>query len=354
MSEQENTLEPTKQVANRGKRRLLLVGVPAVIVVVSTLIYMLSGRYIETDNAYVQADITSITNQVSGSISAIDVKENEVVSKGQLLYVIDPQPFKFAEDKAAAQLSVMRSNILAQQATYREKAVQLKLADTKLAFYEREEKRQKDLLVKHYASNSDFDQAQENTRESKMNVVALQENLNALKAMLEGNPSMPAEEYSSYKSLQSALDTARLNLGYTQVRAPASGIVSKLPKLGEYTAKGATTMVLVADQDTRIKANFTEKDLTYVKPGQRVEIDVDTYPNYTWKGKVESISPATGSEFSVIPAENATGNWVKVAQRLAVRIKIDHESGEPELRSGMSAQVSIDTKHHRSLFGITL
>lgn len=354
MSEQESPNTPPKQVVKRGRRRVLLIGVPSIIVVASVVIYMLGGRYAETDNAYVQADITSITNQVSGPITEVDVKENQSVKQGQLLYVIDPQPFQLAVAKAEAQLKLVGSNLKAQQATYREKEANLKLAETKLAYHKREEKRQKDLLAKHYASNSDFDKAQENTRESEMDVEAQKESLAALKSMLDGNPTMPVEDHASYKSFQVALDNARLDLAHTRVYAPTSGIVSKLPKLGEYTTTGATSMVLVADQNTRVDANFTEKDLTYVEPGQSVEIKVDTYPNYTWSGKVESISPATGSEFSVIPAENATGNWVKIAQRLTVRISIDHKPGAPVLRAGMSTQVSIDTKHHRRLFGMTL
>lgn len=359
MSEQDTITEPakeapTKQVANRGKRRVLLVGVPTVIVVASVLFYMLGGRYAETDNAYVQADITSITNQVSGPISEVKVKENERVTKGQLLYVIDPQLFKLAEDKALGQLSLVRSNLLAQKANYREQEAQLKLAETKLAFYQREEKRQKGLIAQHFASTANYDQAQENTRESEINVLSLKEKLNALRAVLDGDPNMAVEDHASYKTLLSIVNKARLDLAHTQIRAPSNGIASKLPKLGEYTTTGMITMVLVANQDTRIEANFTEKDLTNVEPGQSVEIEIDTYPDHTWKGKVESISPATGSQFSVIPAENATGNWVKIAQRLTVRISIDQQPDEPILRAGMSAQVAIDTKHHRSLFGITL
>lgn len=354
MSEQETNQAVTKQVQNRGKRRLLLAGIPTVVVLGSAAIYMMGGRYAETDNAYVQSDITSITNLVSGPIVSINVKENDAVSKGQLLYTIDPEPYQIAVSRAEANLESIRSNLLAQKATYKEKLIELQLAETKLAYYQREEKRQKDLLQKDFISNSDFDAAQESRREAELNVASLKESLNTLKEMLGGNPTAPVETHSAYKSLQAALDKAKLDLSYTQILAPADGIVSKLPNAGEYTTTGATSLVLVADNEKRIEANFTEKDLAYVKTGQSVEIKVDTYPDYEWKGTVESISPATGSEFSVIPAENATGNWVKIAQRLTVRIAIEADQNAPVLRSGMSTEVSIDTKHQRSLFGFTL
>lgn len=354
MSEQDTSQTETKQSKSRGKRRVLLIGVPVAVVLVAALIYMLGGRYAQTDNAYIQADMTSITNQVSGPVKSVNVVENQVVSEGQLLYTIDPEPYQLAVDKAKGQLSLVRNTLLAQQANYKQEEAKLEQAEVKLAYNNREEVRQKNVFKKHFISDSDYDQAQEAARESALDVVQLKANIDKLKASLGGNPNMPVEEQASYKTYQSALDKALLDLKHTTIKAPSDGIVAHLPKVGEYTTTGSTRMMLVADHNKRVDANFTEKDLTYVRPGQSVEISVDTYPDFTWKGKVESISPATGSEFSILPAQNATGNWVKIAQRLTVRISIDEQPGAPVLRSGMSTEVSIDTKHQRSLFGIKL
>lgn len=354
MSEQDTPQTETKQSKNRGKRRVLLIGVPLAIVLVAAFIYLLGGRYAQTDNAYIQADITSITNQVSGPVKSVNVKENQVVNEGQLLYTIDPEPYQLAVDKAKGQLSLVRNTLLAQQANYRQEEAKLEQAEVKLAYNNREEVRQKNVFKKHFISDSDYDKAQEAARESALDVVQLKANIDKLKASLGGNPNMPVEEQASYKTYQSALDNALLDLKHTTIKAPSDGIVAHLPKVGEYTTTGSTRMMLVADHNKRVDANFTEKDLTYVRPGQSVEISVDTYPDVTWKGKVESISPATGSEFSILPAQNATGNWVKIAQRLTVRISIDEQPGAPVLRSGMSSEVSIDTKHQRSLFGAKL
>ncbi|SBS25487.1 putative multidrug resistance protein EmrK [Marinomonas spartinae] len=353
MSEQDNNPIETKQSTNRGKRRLLLIGVPLLIVLVSAVIYMLGGRDVETDDAYVQADMTAITNQVSGLIKTVDVKENQDVNKGQLLYSIDARPYQLAVDKAKSQLNLVRNNLLAKKAAYQQELVKLELAKTQLAFNQREEIRQENVFKKHFISDSDYDKAQQAVRVSVLNVAELKNNIKELKADLGGNPDMPVEDQANYKIYQSALDQAELNLSYVKVVAPSNGIVAHLPLVGEYTNTGATRMMLVSDHK-RIEANFTEKQLTYVKPGQSVDVSVDTYPGVVWKGKVESISPATGSRFSVLPAQNATGNWVKVAQRLAVRISIQDQPGMPVLRDGMSADVTIDTNHHRSLFGIQL
>ncbi|NVK72025.1 MAG: HlyD family secretion protein [Oceanospirillaceae bacterium] len=354
MSEQEKNPSVPKQVEKRKTRRFLLVALPLVVILVSVFVYLHGGRYVETDNAYVQSDITTINAEVSGAIQSIAVKENEKVAKGQLLFRIDATPFKVAEAKAQAQLQQVRLNILEQKAAYEEKKAEIKLAENKYAFNRREEKRQANLLKQKFISDTQFDQAKQAAEVSELNVATLKKDLFRLKEALGGDPSAPLEDHPNYQAAQATLDQARINLGHVEVRAPASGIVAKVPNNGEYVTAGSTSMVLVSDEKKWIAANFTEKDLTYVKPGQDVEIEVDAYPDVTLKGKVESISPATGSEFSVIPAENATGNWVKVAQRLAVKIVVDSDQNTPDLRTGFSSTVTIDTEHQRRLFGIAL
>ncbi|PYF80507.1 membrane fusion protein (multidrug efflux system) [Marinomonas alcarazii] len=354
MSEQETTPPLPKHVAKHKTRRALLVVLPLVVVVASAYVYMKGGRYVETDNAYIQSDITTINTEVSGPIQFIAVKENEKVSKGQLLFSIDATPFKVAEAKAQAQLQQVRLNILEQKAAYEEKKAEINQAENEFAFNQREEKRQANLLKQKFISDTQFDQAKQAAEVSELKVATLKKDLFRLKEALGGDPSAPLEDHPSYQAAQAALDEARINLGHVNVRAPASGVVAKVPNSGEYVTAGSTSMVLVSDQQQWIAANFTEKDLTYVQPGQEVEIEVDAYPGVSLHGKVESISPATGASFSVIPAENATGNWVKIVQRLTVKVSVDETQDTPVLRTGFSANVTIDTEHHRRLLGVAL
>ena len=354
MSEQENNPSVPKQIEKRTTRRVLLLVLPLLVILASGFIYMKGGRYVETDNAYIQSDITTINTEVSGAIKSISVKENEKVTAGQLLFSIDPTPFKVAEAKAQAQLQQARLNILEQKAAYDEKQAEIKQAENQFAFNQREEERQTNLLKQKFISDTQFDQARQAAEVSELNVATLKKDLFRLKEALGGDPSASIEDHPSYQAAQAALDQARIDLGHVEVRAPASGIVAKVPNNGEFIAAGSISMVLVSDEKQWIEANFTEKDLAYVQAGQSVEIEVDAYPGVTLHGKVESISPATGSEFSVIPAENATGNWVKVAQRLPVKILVEKDQNTPILRTGFSSTVTIDTEHQRRIFGLAL
>jgi membrane fusion protein (multidrug efflux system) len=354
MSEQDTNPSIEKHVEKRKTRRVLLVVLPLVVVLVSVFVYMKGGRYVETDNAYIQSDITTINAEVSGAIKSISVKENERINQGQLLFSIDATSFKVAEAKAKAQLQQARLDILEQKAAYEEKKAEIRQAENQYAFNQREEKRQANLLKQKFISDAQFDQSRQAAEVSELNVATLKKDLFRLKEALGGDPSAPFEDHPSYQSAQAALDQARINLGHIDVRAPASGVVAKVPNNGEYVTAGSITMVLVSDDKQWIEANFTEKDLTYVQPGQTVQIEVDAYPGVTLSGRVESISPATGSKFSVIPAENATGNWVKIAQRLSVKILVNAGQSTPILRAGFSSTVTIDTEHQRRLFGLAL
>ncbi|BFM50066.1 HlyD family secretion protein [Marinomonas sp. THO17] len=353
MSEHETNSSVPKQVAKRSLRRVLLIAVPVLAIVVAAGVYLTGGRYVETDNAYVKSDITSINAEVSGSIQRLIVKDNQPVKAGQLLLELDATPFKLAEAKAAAELQQVRLNILEQKAAYQEKVAEITQAQNTYDFNQREEQRQANLLKQKFISDTQFDQAKQAAEVSRLNVATLKKDLDRLKEALGGNPTAPLQEHPSYQAALAALNQAKTDLSHIDVRSPVSGVVAKVPHQGEYLTAGATAMVVVADQNKWIEANFTEKDLTYVKKGQSVEVKVDAYPDRTFVGHVESISPATGSEFSVIPAENATGNWVKIAQRLAVKVVLDENQNLPELRTGFSSVVKIDTEHHRQLFGLS-
>jgi membrane fusion protein (multidrug efflux system) len=209
------------------------------------------------------------------------------------------------------------------------------------------------LAAKNVLPEANLEDAQQASTLAQQQIETLQQDLKRILASVGGSIDTPFEQSPGYASAMADLNQAKLDLAHTTVTAPTRGFVSKLPANGQNVTAGTTSLALVAAANMRVDANFTETELTYVKPGQPVTVTVDTYPDLTWKGSVDSISPATGAAYSVIPAQNATGNWVKIAQRIPVRIKLDANSAWPQLRVGMSAHVSIDTDHKRSLLGLS-
>lgn len=342
---------PSPGANRRRTRLLLLVVVPALALLGIGAIYMLGGRYVETDNAYVKADKVPISTEVLGRVAKVYVVENEQVKSGQLMFELDPESFQVAVAKAEAELAKVRTDLVALQTSYRGQQAEIDVARTRHAYALKEEHRQADLVAKHFTSTANYDDARQLTIQTAQQQVALEEGLKKIEASLNGDVNLPVEQQPAYQEAAAGLAKAKLDLARTKIYAPANGIASQLPKPGQYSLVGMTAMMLVETDSPWIEANFTETELTHVQPGQRVDISVDSYPDARWHGVVQSLSPATGSEFSVIPAQNATGNWVKIAQRVAVRIKLDEVTDQPVLRAGLSAIAEIDTGHKRSLLG---
>lgn len=336
---------------NRLRRFILLVVVPIVAGLVVLILYLRGGRFVGTDNAYVESELAPISAQVAGTIRDVLVRENEGVKAGQVLFRLDPTPFRVAAARAEANVAETRTTLLALKAGYREKQVEIALARTRHAFALKDEERQAALAAKDYVPATTLDTSNLNVALTEQQVSALEEDLRQIAESLGGSVNAPVEEHPSYRVAVAELEQARLDLSHVEVRAPLAGTVSRRPTPGQYLSTGDMAMVLVVSESYWVEANLTEKDLTHVRPGQAVMIHVDTYPGVMWKGVVESLSPATGSEFSIIPAQNATGNWVKVAQRVAVRIRIEESPDLPRLRAGLSAVVKIDTQHRRHIPG---
>ncbi|MDH2915636.1 MAG: HlyD family secretion protein [Gallionella sp.] len=337
----------------KQKRMLLLVVIPLLAGIASLAVYLHGGRFVDTDNAYIKAQKVPVSSSVSGTVKEVLVTENQDVQAGQALFRIDPAPFHIAVEKAAAKLAQVRTDLASLKASYRAKQSEIALAQTNHDFAVKELKRQTDLANKNFISASKLDDVKHNTQVTSQQIALLEQEVRRIGEALGGNPDTPVERHPSYQAAQAELEQAKLDLSNTEVRASMTGTVSKPPKVGQFVATGGTAMLLVAD-DVWIEANFTEADLTYVHPGQTVNISVDTYPDAKLKGAVESVAPATGAEFSVIPAQNATGNWVKIAQRVSVRIRLENAKSLPDLRAGLSSWVEIDTGHRRRLFGLTL
>jgi len=330
----------------------LLIAGPLAVLVVGGAFYLTGGRVVETDNAYVKADKVALVPEVKGRIVAIDVKENQAVVPGEELFRIDDAQYRIALAKAEAQLSEARDTIAGLKASYRQKVGELALAKANGALAVKDFNRKSQLIKTHTVSASALDTAQNELSVTQQRVHVAEQELAQIVAKLQGNPEIAVEAHALYREAEAARDQARLDLDHTHVRAPFAGIVSQVPKLGTWVDADSAVAALVSNSKIWIDANFKETDLTHVRPGQPVTIAVDTYPDHTWTGTVDSISQASGAEFSVIPAQNTTGNWVKVVQRIPVRIAIKDDAAAPPLRAGMSTIVEIDTGYTRPLMRV--
>jgi len=336
-----------KSAVRRIVRATLLLLGPLVALTIGGYIYYTSGRVVETDNAYVQSDVAVISPRVAGPIESINVRENQHVEAGDVLFTIDSAPFRVALARGDAQLSAIDDVVESTRASYRQVLEQLALDRTDAAYEQRELDRLMALADQKLASEFDVDEQRHERDVASQKIAVTERALDQIRARLGGDLTMPVTEQAAYLAAKSMRDAAALDVDHTVVHAPLSGIASKVPVVGEYVTPGGPVMTVVGDTDMWIEANFKETDLTHVEVGQPVEIRIDTYPDHRWRGKVASISQATGAVFSVIPAQNATGNWVKVAQRIPVRVSIETDNEGMELRAGMSAIVDIDTGHER-------
>jgi len=352
MSEVQNSVVDVK--SNSRKRLMLLVVLPLILVVIGLVIYLKSGRYVSTENAYVKADVIAISSQVAGAVVERAVKENDTVKAGQLLFRIDDQPYKIAVAKAEAKLAEVRTSLESLKATYRERQSDLRVAQSNSEFARQEQKRQANLATKHLVAEAAYDQVAHTSRIASQQIVGVQQDLKRIEETLAGSVDASIEQHPSYLAAAAELQQAQLDLAHTKVYAAQNGIVTRPPELGEYINVGAITMKLVATDHLWIEANFVETDLTHVHAGQKVEVLVDTYPDAKWEGEVQSLSPATGAEFSVIPAQNATGNWVKIAQRVPVNISVKAKANAPQLQAGLSTQIEIDTGYKRKFLGFSI
>jgi membrane fusion protein (multidrug efflux system) len=335
----------------RGLTRPLLFALLPVALVAGGYFYVTGGAVVSSDNAYVQADTVGVSTDVPGTVIAIEVHDNEAVHKGQVLYRLKPDTYKIALDGAKAQLGTVHDQVLTLQASYRLALAQIEQAQADLPFYQTAFKRQQDLLATGAGTKAAFDQAQHDLEATQQKVAVAKAQADAALAQLGGDPNQPIESNSFYLQAKSNVDNAERDLGDTIVRAPFDGVVTNVDTLqpGAYLQASQQAFSLVSSTDMWIAASPKETELTYVRPGEPATITVDAYPGVEWKGAVQSISPASGASFSLLPAQNTTGNWVKVVQRIPLRVGIADAQGRPPLRVGMSVTVDIDTGHPRGL-----
>jgi membrane fusion protein (multidrug efflux system) len=332
-------------------RRILLSLGPVLLLLIGLHFYLSGGRYISTDNAYVKADKLSIVSDVPGFVVGVEVKDNEKVQEGQVLLKLDDEPFRIALSGAQAQLGIIRNDIEALQATYRQNLAQVEQARAELAYFEAQFQRQQALISKQAIAQAALEQAQRDLDTARERFAVSQRQAESTLAQLGGKPDDRVENDPRFQQAQAQVDKAARDLRRTVLRAPTTGIVANVANVqpGSYLAAAQPAFDLVVTNHVWVAANPKETDLTYVKEGDPAEITVDAYPGRVWPSAVASISPASGAEFSVLPAQNASGNWVKVVQRVPVRLRVNVPPDAPPLRSGMSVEVSIDTGHQRTL-----
>lgn len=340
---------PHARRSRRLMRGVLLGAVPLLVLAVATYGYLHAGRFVDTDNAYVKSDKAMVTAQITGNAIAVMVHDNDRVEVGEELLRIDPQPFELALARADAALDQARNEVAAMKVAYRQALAELELNEVNARYAATEHRRQADLNRVGIGTEVDLDAAEHSLDTALRQVDVAKQRAAQLLIGLHGNPDVEVELHPRYLEAKAARDAAALDLARTSVKAPFAGVVSNTPTVGDYIERGKPAMSLVADRGMWVEANFKETDLTHVRSGQAAEVSVDTYPGVQWQGRVQSISEATGAEFALLPAQNATGNWVKVVQRIPVRIVLDVHEGDPPLRAGMSATVKVDTEHSRGL-----
>jgi membrane fusion protein, multidrug efflux system len=343
--------ESVKEMARRNLRMILLVVVPAIAVVAGFWFYLSGGRYISTDNAYVGAQKVLITPDISGKISRIVVREGQHVAPGDVLFEIDPEPFQLALAQAEAKLAGVKVQLANLKSNAKSFNTLADLSKKSFDLKQRDVDRKASLLSSKAASQLDVDTAESAAVQAELILAfTVQQQTSTLNQLL-GNPDLPNEDFPAYRQAEAAVEQAQRDLNHTVLRAPISGTATQVDniQLGRFVPAGTPVFGVIDDAAPWVDANPKETDITYLRAGQKVTMYVDSFPDHEFHGAVSSVSPGTGAQFSILPPQNASGNWVKVVQRVPVRIAFSPDEDTKLLRAGMSVTVDIDTEHSRSL-----
>ncbi len=347
--------KPARSAWQRYRRTLLLVVLPTLALVGGVAFYLSGGRYVTTDDAYVGAQKVLITPDISGKIDRVVVKEGQQVKQGDLLFEIDPVPFRLAVQQATAKLNEAKVTYDNLRADLKSFATSSELSQQSIELKQRDVERKSSLVKSNSGSQLDLDNSIAGMVQARGLNQILQQRISNARNQLLGDPELPLEQFPAYMQAKAALEDAQRNLKHTELRAPINGIATQVDniQLGRFVTAGTPVFSVIDTSAPWVDANPKESDFTYVAVGQPVTIDVDAFPDHTFKGTVGSLSPGTGAQFAILPPQNATGNFVKIVQRVPVRIYFDtHDENVQKLKAGMSSYVSIDTNHRRTLGGL--
>jgi len=337
-----------RRLSRSAIRFLLLVCLPAAALGVAAYVYLTGGRYVSTENAYVKADIVQISTDLDGRVIDVLVRDHDRVAAGDVLFRLDPAPFQIAVAQAEAELAKVSAAIMTMQAELAEAETEAGEYRSRIAYYQRDASRQRNLLQRGVTTRSRADESELQLSVARDRLRTVAAKAARLKAALSNAPELPLEQRALYKERRAILDAKRLDLAHTVVRAPTAGVISNMRlQIGEHLEEGDAAFSLIVDQTPWIIANLKETELTNIEVGQRATVTPDAYPDIVIDAVVESISPATGAEFAILPPQNATGNWVKVVQRLPVKLRLEPSPGMELLRAGMSVSTKIDTGRQR-------
>ena len=334
--------QPEPRTRRRPWRLILLVSVPLLLLAVGGYMWLTSGRYVSTDNAYVQQDMVSVAPEVNGVITEVLVHENQRVHRGDVLFRIDPRPFRIALANAEAQISGAEVQVGQLEARSAGTAADIQGAEANLQYAQGEFDRYAELMRRGFTTRATYSEKLHDVQEARQRLSNARATAQTAQSALRGGGEDSQPAVAAARVLR---EQALLNLSRTEVRAPADGIVSQTDRLqvGATAVTGVPVLTLVRSATTYVEANYKETDLANMFVGQPAEVSIDAYPGVAIRGHVASIGAGTGSQFSVLPAQNASGNWVKVRQRVPVRIAIDGDPGRPML-AGLSAQITVDTR----------
>lgn len=340
----------------RNRKRLLLMSAGVIAVVVGSGGFWLhGGRYVSTDNAYVRASKLMVSTDVSGMVADVDVKQGQHVKAGDILFRLNDDQFRIATDMARANLEQVRLTLAAAVQDYQRLQSDIAAQTANVELAQSNFDRSAALVRNNDTTRASFDQTRFALTGAQKTLESLQQQARVALVKLGGRLDLPVEQHPQFMQAKAQLDETQRQLDHTIVRAPFAGTVTAVDSLqpGTFLVSQTASLTtvgaigLVSDENIWVDANLKETDLTYTKVGDPVEVTVDAYPGMVWRGHVGTINPATGGEFSILPAQNSSGNWVKVVQRVPVRITIDHQEDGPVLRAGMSVNVDVDTGHTR-------
>ncbi len=336
----------------RMLRGALLVVVPLVAVAIGLHYYVLGGRYEVTENAYVKAHIVAVSAEVAGRVVEVAVRDNQPVVAGAPLFRLDPTPFELEVARAEAQMAVVRTELETLRAAHRVALAEAAEAEANIGFLTHQLERQQMLKSRGMGREDSYDEARHNLDAAQRKLESSRQRAHSVVASLGGDANLRPERHPRFLQAQAVRDTAQVDLARARIVAPAAGVVSNMKlQVGEHVARGVPVFSLIESGHVWVEANYKETQLTYMREGQHATVSADAYPGSEWQARVSAIAPATGAEFAVLPPQNATGNWVKVVQRIPVVVQLDPAAGAPPLRAGMTVSVSVDTGRERTVTG---